>query len=70
MALRQPPKQLLVSRADAAMILGASVDLIKKLEREGKLEARRLTSSKGGVYPMAQILALAGVTEEEMSDAR
>jgi hypothetical protein len=46
----EPPSQLLVSRRDAARLLGTSVDVVKKLERLGKLRGRRLTSDQGSVY--------------------
>jgi hypothetical protein len=44
------PQQLLVSRKDAARLLGTSTDVIKKLERLGKLRGRRLTGDQGSVY--------------------
>ncbi len=65
---RAPPKQLLVSRKDAAQMLGGvSTATIKRLEQAGVLHPRRLRRSLSAqvFYGIEEIIAVAQGAEAD-----
>ena len=57
--------QLLYTRKDAAELLGVSTQLLKRLDRAGKLEAIKLTGLEGSQvhYRLSDLKALVGIEE-------